>query len=122
MELAPFGIEVADLQPGGVQTAMTEFPEDEEETAWAAIPPGLRQAYRERFVHPGQLLRQEWAFETPEAFAERVYRKIVTARRLRPVYVLGRGVGPLPLLHRMLPRAAVEWIWRRAFRVGRPAR
>jgi NAD(P)-dependent dehydrogenase (short-subunit alcohol dehydrogenase family) len=116
MELAPFGIEVTDLQPGGVRTPMTAFPEREEAAAWEAIPAPLREAYRAHFVHPGSALSQGFSFEAPEAFAERVYRRIVCARRLKPVYVLGPGVAPLPWLHRLLPRGAVEAVWRRLFR------
>jgi NAD(P)-dependent dehydrogenase (short-subunit alcohol dehydrogenase family) len=121
MELAPFGIEVTDLQPGGVATPMTEFSEEEERTAWEALPPPLRETYRAVFTHPGRAFQQGFAYETPEAFAERIHRKIIRARRLRPVYVLGRGVRPLPWLRRWLPRRALEAVWRRFFRVGAPS-
>jgi NAD(P)-dependent dehydrogenase (short-subunit alcohol dehydrogenase family) len=116
LELAPFGIEVTDLQPGGVRTPMTAFPAQEEAVAWEAIPAPLREAYRAHFAHPGSALSQGFSFEAPEAFAERIYGRIVCARRLRPVYVLGPGVAPLPWLHRLLPRSAVEAVWRRLFR------
>jgi NAD(P)-dependent dehydrogenase (short-subunit alcohol dehydrogenase family) len=121
MELAPFGIEVTDLQPGGVRTAMTEFPEAEEQALWAAIPPELRADYAERFQHPGSPLEGGFEYESPEAFAERIHLRILGARRLAPVYVLGKGVGFLPLLQRLLPVRGVEAVWRRFFRVGKGA-
>jgi NAD(P)-dependent dehydrogenase (short-subunit alcohol dehydrogenase family) len=117
MELAPLGIQVTDLQPGGVSTPMTAFSDEEEVACWEALPPHLLEYYRGTFPYPGKILEAGFEFESPEAFADRVYRRIITAKRLAPVYVMGKGVGFLPFLHRLLPVSAVERFWKRFFRL-----
>ena len=47
MELAPFGIEVTSLEPGGVNTAMVELGPEVEARQWATIPEPLREQYRQ---------------------------------------------------------------------------
>jgi NAD(P)-dependent dehydrogenase (short-subunit alcohol dehydrogenase family) len=121
MELAPFGIEVTALEPGGVKTPMTAFREEEETDLWKAIPSTLLPPYRAAFTYPGVMLEEGFEYESPESFAEAVYARIITARKLRPSYVLGKGVAFLPILHRILPQGAVEAFWRRFFRVRRVA-
>ena len=122
MELAPFGIEVTALEPGGVATPMTSFRAEAEADCWASIPADLVAPYRSRFQFPGKPLESGFEYESPEHFADRVYTKIVCARRLRPVYVLGKGVGMLPWLHRLLPASGVERVWSRFFGVARGPR
>ena len=53
----------------------------------------------------------------PDEFAEAVYTKIISARKLKPVYTLGKGVGYLPIINRVLSQATVERFFRRFFRV-----
>src|SRR5882757_3687921 len=50
MELAPFGIEVTNLEPGGVDTAMTETGPEAGAHQWALIPEPLREQYRRHFL------------------------------------------------------------------------
>jgi NAD(P)-dependent dehydrogenase (short-subunit alcohol dehydrogenase family) len=117
LELAPFGIEVCALEPGGVATAMTAFDDAEKRACWDAIPEPMRAGYRRHFEHPSAAIAGNFEMEPPESFADVVYRRIVCARKLAPVYLIGKGVAPLPWLHRLLPRTAVEGIFRRLFRV-----
>jgi NAD(P)-dependent dehydrogenase (short-subunit alcohol dehydrogenase family) len=117
LELAPFGIDVAALEPGGVATAMTAFESGDEIRCWESIPEPMRTEYRHRFEFPGAALSQGFEYQSPESFADEVYRQIVCARKLKPVYLIGKGVGGLPWLHRLLPQTVVERIFRRLFRV-----
>jgi NAD(P)-dependent dehydrogenase (short-subunit alcohol dehydrogenase family) len=118
MELAPFGIEVTNLEPGGVATPMTAQPPEEEATFWEAFPPHLREGYAAAFAYPGAPIAGRFEFEPPEDFADAVYRKIICARKLKPRYTLGKGVGTLPVLQRLLPDSAFQAIWRRLFRAN----
>jgi len=120
MELAPFGIEVTALEPGGVDTPMTGFADDEERRCWETIPEAMRAEYRSRFEFPGASLSEGFEYVAPERFADEVYRRIICARKLRPVYLIGKGVGSLPWLHRLLPLGVIEMIFRRVFRVKSP--
>jgi NAD(P)-dependent dehydrogenase (short-subunit alcohol dehydrogenase family) len=117
IELAPFGIEVTALEPGGVKTAMTGFDPSEEEACWASISEDLLPQYRQVFDFPGKSVEKGFEFAAPDNFADEVYRKVIMARRLKPTYIIGKGVAPLPLMHRLLPQQVVESIWRRFFGV-----
>lgn len=117
IEMAPFGIEVTTLEPGGVNTAMTNFTEEDSDTIWNAIPDHTRAEYRKRFSSPGEGIQKGFKFIEPEDFAEMVYNKIICAKKLKPAYTLGKGVGFLPMMQRLLSKTAVEKISQKLFRV-----
>ncbi len=119
MEMAPFGIEVTALEPGGVQTPMIAngYSEAAEARLWNSIPPPLREQYQAAFSYPGKGLEAGFQYESPESYAEKVYARIICARKLRPRYTLGVGVGVLPWMHRLLSHRALERIFRRLLRV-----
>ncbi len=117
IELAPFGIEVTTLEPGGVNTAMARVTDEDSNAIWNAIPDHMRTEYRARFSSPGDGIQRGFKFIETDDFAEMVYKKIICARKLRPVYTLGKGVGVLPVMQRLLSKTAVEKISRRLFRV-----
>jgi NAD(P)-dependent dehydrogenase (short-subunit alcohol dehydrogenase family) len=117
MEMAPFGIEVTALEPGGVETPMTAFRPEEEVACWKAVPPALLSRYEAAFSYPGTILQAGFEFSSPDEFAEAVYAKVISARKLKPTYTLGKGVAYLPAMHRFLSQAAVERFFRRFFRV-----
>ncbi|MBP1686849.1 MAG: hypothetical protein H6Q33_2992 [Deltaproteobacteria bacterium] len=121
MEVAPFGIEVTALEPGGVRTPMTGFRPEQETHFWNSIPQPLRQQYQEAFEYPGKGLSEGFEFESIETYADKVYKQIISAKRLRPRYTLGIGVGMLPWMHRVLSKRALERIFRRLLRVKAPA-
>ena len=115
IEMAPFGIEVTTLEPGGVNTAMTSYTEEDSEKVWDAIPDHMRTEYRKRFSSPGDGIRKGFKFIEPADFAEMVYKKIICARNLKPVYTLGKGVGFLPIMQRLLSKTVMEKISQRLF-------
>lgn len=115
MELAPFGIEVTSLEPGGVATAMVEMGPDAEARQWASIPEPLRDQYRRHFLSGATAVGDNFTFDQPDAFAEAVWRKIINEKHLKPSYLIGPKVAALPWLHRLLPAQQVENIWRRMF-------
>lgn len=119
MEMAPFGIEVTALEPGGVATPMTAGPPEEEVRFWNAIPMPLRQRYDAAFTYPGKAIKAGFEFESPESFADKVYDRIITAKKLKPRYTLGKGVAMLPVMHRVLPRRTIEKIFGKLFQVKR---
>jgi NAD(P)-dependent dehydrogenase (short-subunit alcohol dehydrogenase family) len=115
MELAPFGIEVTELVPGGVETPMVELGPDAETRQWATIPEPLRDQYRQHFLPGAAAISDNFKFVQPDVFAEAVWKRIVSARRLKPSYLIGPQVAALPWLHRLLPAQQVQNIWRRMF-------
>jgi NAD(P)-dependent dehydrogenase (short-subunit alcohol dehydrogenase family) len=116
MELAPFGIEVTNLEPGGVETAMTEMGPEVAAQQWTLIPEQLREQYRRQFVDGATAIGANFTLEPPDAFADAVWKRIISAKRLRPSYLIGPPqVAVLPWLHRLLPAQQVQNIWRRMF-------
>ncbi len=115
MELAPFGVEVTTLEPGGVDTAMVDLGPEAEARQWAAIPDALREQYRQHFVSGGTAIGDNFTFMAPDAFADLVWKRIICAKRLKPLYTIGPKAAALPWMHRVLPAQQVENIWRRMF-------
>lgn len=115
MELAPFGIEVTELVPGGVDTPMIQLGPEAEAGQWASIPDPLREQYRLHFLPGATAIGDNFKFVQPDVFAEGVWKKIISAKRLKLVYLIGPQVGALPWLHRLLPAQQVQNIWRRMF-------
>jgi NAD(P)-dependent dehydrogenase (short-subunit alcohol dehydrogenase family) len=119
MEMAPFGIGVTALEPGGVTTPMITggFSEESEAAHWDSIPPPLREPYRNAFRFPGKGLEAGFRFASPETYADQVYRRIISAKTLKPRYTLGKGVAILPWMHRLLSKRLLERSWKRLLRV-----
>lgn len=115
MEMAPFGVSVTSLEPGGVETPMTTLGADVGEAQWACIPEPLRSEYRQHFIDGATAVGQNFKLYAPAIFADKVYSQIITARKLKPSYLIGPGSAPLPWLHRLLPAQTVQDIWRRMF-------
>lgn len=116
MEMAPFGVQVTALAPGGVETPMTELGQEVGEKQWQSIPEPYRTQYRKHFVDGASAVADNFKLYSPEQFAEQVYKKIITARKLKPSYLIGPGASALPWLHRLLPTQQVENIWHRMFK------
>src|SRR5512139_1754368 len=119
MELAPFGIEVTALEAGGVTTPMTSngWTPEAEARLWNAMPPPLRQQYEAAFSYPGKGLEGGFKFDSPETYADKVYKRIISAKTLKPRYTLGIGVGILPWMHRLLSRRQLERFSRKLLKV-----
>jgi len=116
MELAPFGIEVTNLVPGGVETPMVDLGPDATTQFWASIPEPLREQYRRHFLDGATAIGDNFTFEPPDVFADAVWKRIICAKRLRLTYLIGpRNAAVLPWLHRLLPAQQVQNIWRRMF-------
>lgn len=119
IELAPFGIEVTALAASAVGAPMTLAPAEEEAALWSSIPAPLREPYDAAFTHPGRVIREIFATGPPASLADKVYERIICARRLKRRYTLGKGVTLLPAMHRFLPDQALEYLFRKLFRVKR---
>jgi NAD(P)-dependent dehydrogenase (short-subunit alcohol dehydrogenase family) len=117
MELAPFGIEVTNLVPSGVETPMVAIGPEATEQFWASIPETLREQYRQHFLDGGTAIGDNFKFVPPDVFADAVWKRIICAKRLRLTYVIGpRSAAFMPWLHRLLPAQQVQNIWLRMFR------
>jgi NAD(P)-dependent dehydrogenase (short-subunit alcohol dehydrogenase family) len=107
MELAPFGIEVTSLEPGGVETAMAEMGS---QNRCGSSTVGIS-------CLGATAIADNFTFQQPDVFADAAWEKVICAKRLRPSYLIGPWpkVAVLPWLHRLLPAQQVENISRRTF-------
>ena len=115
LELKPFGIEATCLEPGGVETAMMDITAEQEAELWASFPAHLLPQYEAHFKFPGDAIQATFPLWTPKKFAERTYRDLICAKRLRPNYLLGPGVWVLPAMKRTVPDSLQERIFERMF-------
>ncbi len=120
LEMAPFGVQVTTLHPGGVETPMTSLGDEVSQKQWQAIPESLRSEYARHFCDGASAVGDNFKLYHPDEFARRVYRQVITAKKLKPSYLIGPGVAPLPWLHRLLPVQQVLNIWAKMF-AARPA-
>ena len=111
IELAPFGIDVVVVEPGGIRTA------------WWAIAADHLEATAEGSAYAGQIrdvagsMRGESnqrRFSPPEVIARTIGR-IVTARRPRTRYAVGFMARPLIAARRVLPDRAFDQLIGAAF-------
>lgn len=115
LEMAPFGVSVTTLHPGGVETPMTSLGDEVSQQQWLAIPEPLRSEYARYFCDGATAVGDNFKLYHPDEFASRVYRQVITAKKLKPSYLIGPGVAPLPWLHRLLPVQQVLNIWAKMF-------
>ncbi len=114
-EMKPFGIQVACLEPGGVKTPMMDITDEQEAELWGSFPEHLLPEYKAHFKFPGDAIEAAFPLWTAEKFADRVYRDVIQAKRLKPNYLIGPGVWVLPLMKRTMPEAVQERIFERMF-------
>lgn len=112
MELAPFGMRVMEVQPGAIDTqfARTAGYEAEqvihEKSAWWPLREGIRARANASQTHP----------TLASTFARDVLNAV---QRARPPRLLrsGNGCHALPLIERLLPKALLEKILRKRFKL-----
>jgi NAD(P)-dependent dehydrogenase (short-subunit alcohol dehydrogenase family) len=117
IELKPFGIQVTSLEPNGVETPMTSFTEEERRDMWATFPEHLLSAYQKHFKYPGDVLSASFKLWSPEKFADVVYDKVITAKKMKPRYVIGPNAWILPTLNRWASKGAQERLFEKMFRI-----
>jgi len=116
LELKPFGIQVTCVEPGGVETPMMNISQDQKAELWASFPEHLLPRYKAQFKFPGDAIESTFPLWTAEKFADRVYRDVITAKKLKVNYVIGPGVWILPVMERTMPDSLRERIFERMFK------
>jgi NAD(P)-dependent dehydrogenase (short-subunit alcohol dehydrogenase family) len=125
VELRPWGISVSVIRPGQVRTAIFAKARAALGEREQAIPPELADGYRKLYARAGKFNeRGASAATTPDAVARAVL-KALTARRPRPIYVVGLDARGLHLAYRLLPTWLMDGVLARAMglmRLPRSAR
>lgn len=118
-ELAPFGIQVTSIVPGGVLTGMSQNAEAQVTRTWNMQPEDKRKIYE---PHLGNTVLKvlpdmvEKSGSTPEeALAGTM--KILGKKKWAPMELLGKDVKPMGIMRLLLSDSALEKMMRAAFKI-----
>lgn len=118
-ELAPFGIQVTSIIPGGVLTGMSANSHANTRKTWNEQPAVVREVYE---PHLGKVVMQvlpdmlEKTGSSPEqALAGTL--QILGKAKWQPMELLGKDVKPMGLMRRLLSDAQLEKMMRMTFKI-----
>ncbi|NGY04909.1 SDR family NAD(P)-dependent oxidoreductase [Solimonas terrae] len=118
-ELAPFGVQVTSIIPGGVLTAMSANSHANTKKTWNEQPDAIRKVYE---PHLGKVMMQvlpdmlEKTGATPEhALAGTLV--ILDKKKWKPMEYLGKDVKPMGVMRRLLSDSQLEAVMRKTFKV-----
>lgn len=110
MEAAPFGVDVAIIEPGGIRTEWGGIAADKlKETSGTGAYAGQAEAVANSLAGEGNA-----RFSSDPSVTAKAIGKAVTARRPKTRYAVGFGAKPLIGLHGMLPDRAFDGLIKRA--------
>jgi NAD(P)-dependent dehydrogenase (short-subunit alcohol dehydrogenase family) len=118
-ELAPFGIQVTSIWPGGVKTNMTANAHANTLGVWDAMPQAVAAVYEPYLKEqttkalPDMLEKNG---STPDYVTDQVLQ-LIELPKLKPSYLVGQDVKMLPFLRRWLSDSSFEWIIRKTFKI-----
>ncbi|MES0872886.1 SDR family NAD(P)-dependent oxidoreductase [Sinimarinibacterium thermocellulolyticum] len=118
-ELAPFGIQVTSIVPGGVLTGMSANSHANTKKSWYEQPEAIRRVYE---PHLGHVMMQvlpdmlEKTGSTPEQALEGTL-KILDKKKWAPMELLGKDVKPMGVMRRLLSDRQLEFVMRKTFKI-----
>ncbi|SFF51116.1 NAD(P)-dependent dehydrogenase, short-chain alcohol dehydrogenase family [Fontimonas thermophila] len=117
-ELAPFGIQVTSIVPGGVLTGMSANAHENTRKSWASQPAEIQKIYEPLRPVMCQVLPDmlEKTGSTPEQALEGTLA-ILDKKTWAPMEYLGKDVKPMGLMRRIFSDRQLEAIMRRTFKI-----
>lgn len=118
-ELAPLGIQVTSIVPGGVLTGMSANSHANTRKSWNEQPEAIRKIYE---PHLGHVMMQvlpdmlEKTGSTPEQALEGTL-KILGKTKWQPMELLGKDVKPMGVMRRLLSDSQLEFVMRKTFKI-----
>ena len=118
-ELAPFGIQVTSIIPGGVLTAMSANSHANTQRTWGEQPAAVREVYDPYLqkvvtqVLPDML---EKTGSSPEQALEGTL-KILDKKKWAPMEYLGKDVKPMGVMRRLMSDSQLESMMRMTFKI-----
>lgn len=118
-ELAPLGIQVTSIIPGGVLTAMSANSHENTKRTWAMQPEAVRRVYE---PYLGKVMMQvlpdmlEKTGSTPEQALEGTLQ-ILAKKKWKPMEYLGKDVKPMGVMRRLLSDSQLESMMRMTFKI-----
>jgi NAD(P)-dependent dehydrogenase (short-subunit alcohol dehydrogenase family) len=118
-ELAPFGIQVTSIVPGGVLTGMSANSHENTKKTWAMQPEAIRKVYE---PHLGNVMMKvlpdmlEKTGSSPEQALEGTL-VILAKKKWKPMEYLGKDVKPMGIMRRLLSDSQLEAMMRSTFKI-----
>lgn len=118
-ELAPLGIQVTSIVPGGVLTGMSANAKEQVTRTWNMQPAEIREIYDPHLsntilnVLPEML---DKTGSTPEE-ALKGTLDILAKKKWKPMELLGKDVKPMGIMRRMFSDSSLEKMMRSAFKI-----
>lgn len=117
-ELAPFGIQVTSIIPGGVLTGMSANSHENTKKTWAMQPETIQKVYEPlgnvmMKVLPDML---EKTGSSPEQALVGTL-EILAKKKWKPMEYLGKDVKPMGLMRRLLSDSQLESMMRMTFKI-----
>jgi NAD(P)-dependent dehydrogenase (short-subunit alcohol dehydrogenase family) len=117
-ELAPFGIQVTSIIPGGVLTGMSANSHENTKKTWALQPQHIQKVYESlgnvmMKVLPDML---EKTGSSPEQALEGTL-EILAKKKWKPMEYLGKDVKPMGVMRRLLSDSQLEAMMRSTFKI-----
>ncbi|ORE86083.1 short-chain dehydrogenase [Oceanococcus atlanticus] len=118
-ELAPLGIQVTSIVPGGVLTGMSANAKEQVTRTWNMQPAEIREIYDPHLsntilnVLPEMLNKTG---STPEE-ALKGTLDILAKKKWKPMELLGKDVKPMGIMRRMFSDSSLEKMMRSAFKI-----
>jgi NAD(P)-dependent dehydrogenase (short-subunit alcohol dehydrogenase family) len=119
VELGPFGVGVAIVEPGVVDTDPWHGMDDLIDALEGALPPHLAELYAGHFAGERRLVAKIRAGAAPPETVARAVERVLTRRRVPTRTVVGRDARALLAMRAVLPDRAMDAVWRQG--LGLPA-
>lgn len=118
-ELAPFGIQVTSIIPGGVLTGMSANSHENTKNSWNKQSQAIRDVYEPHLgntymkVLPDML--EKTASSPEEALAGTL--EILAKKKWKPMEYLGKDVKPMGIMRRLLSDSQIESLMKSTFKI-----
>lgn len=113
VELGPFGVQVALVEPGVVDTDPWHEMDDLIDTLEHALPDDLRSLYAGHFAGERRMVERIRAGAAPPDTVARAVERVLTRRRTPPRTVVGRDARMILAMRAVLPARAMDAVWTR---------
>jgi NAD(P)-dependent dehydrogenase (short-subunit alcohol dehydrogenase family) len=121
VELAPFGVQVALVEPGVIDTDPWHEMDELVDRLEASLDPEMRALYAGHFAgERGMLGKLRTGAAPPDTVARAVAREL-TRRRARPRTLVGRDARMIMTMRAALPTRAVDGVWLKGLGLQRDA-
>lgn len=118
-ELAPFGIQVTTVMPGGVLTNMSANSHKTTLDMWEKVRPELRKIYEPFLLEPTTKVLPdllEKTGSTPQQAVDAAM-KLLDIKRWKSAYTIGNDAKALLPMHKLLPESMFEGVMRSTYKV-----